>query len=141
MALIRWNPWNISSLWGEDLEFPTIPGLSRIGQGLDVYETKDFFIVEAALPGVAKDKIDVTVSDDTLRISGSYQKKEEEQGKRYFMRALNSSFNYAIRLPNEVIKSQEPEASYSQGILKLSFKKKQQEEVKKIPIKEATAQK
>jgi HSP20 family molecular chaperone IbpA len=96
MAIIRWNPWNIDRFFEDDFDLPTIPGISRLmGQGLNLYETGDSIIAEAALPGVSEDKIDVTFENGVVRVTASIEEKQEEKEKRrYFMSSMTSSFNY-----------------------------------------------
>lgn len=135
MAIVRWRPWNLSSFLEDDLDLPTIPGLSRlVGQGLNIYETEDTVVAEAAMPGIPEDRIDVTVEEGIVRISGSTEEKEEEKGKRrYFMTSMASSYNYSFRLPDG-IKDEEPEADINEGVLTLKFKKVEKAPPKKIKV-------
>lgn len=137
MAIIRWNPWSIDNIFDDEgLDMPTIPGLSRLGQGLNLYETADAVIAEVALPGVPSDKIDVTVEDGLVRVTGEQeQKKEKKENARYFMNALSTSYNYAFRLPKDVDQNTEPEASCDNGIVHLTFLKIKKTEPKRISIK------
>ena len=67
MAIIRWNPWNLDRMLDDDFEFPTIPGISKfMSQGLNLYETNDAIVAEAAIPGISEDKIDfISLTDMT----------------------------------------------------------------------------
>lgn len=136
MAIVRWRPWNLSSFFEDEFDVPTIPGLSRLmGQGLNIYETEDAVVAEAAMPGIPEDKIDVTVDNGVVRITGSVEEKEEEKGKRrYFMTSMARSFNYSFRLPEGVVKDEDPEAEVSDGVLTLTFKKVKKAPPKKIKV-------
>ncbi len=136
MAIIRWNPWNIDRFFEDDFDLPTIPGISRLmGQGLNLYETEDAVIAEAALPGVSEDKIDVTFENGVVRVTASIEEKTEEKEKRrYFMSSMTSSFNYSFRIPEGVVEANEPEAILEDGVLKLTFKKVVKKEPKKIKV-------
>ncbi|HMS22339.1 MAG TPA: Hsp20/alpha crystallin family protein [Candidatus Levybacteria bacterium] len=136
MAIIRWNPWNIDRFFEDDFDLPTIPGISRLmGQGLNLYETEDAVIAEAALPGVSEDKIDVTFENGVVRVTASIEeKKEEKEKRRYFMSSMTSSFNYSFRIPEGVVEANEPEAILEDGVLKLTFKKVVKKEPKKIKV-------
>jgi len=136
MAIIRWNPRNISSFFDEDFEFPTIPLLSRLGQGLNLYETEDSVVAEAAVPGIPEENIDVTIEDGIVRISASTEEKEEEKAKRrHFMRTLSKSYNYSFRLPEDVSPDIEPEVILADGVLTLTFPKLEKTPPKKIKVK------
>src|SRR5687767_1588431 len=135
MALIRWNPWRLSSLLDDDFEMPTLPGLSRLGQGLNIFETKDAIVAQAALPGVAEDKVDVTIEDGVVRITASTEdKQEDKEDTRYFMRSMASSFNYSFRLPEGLVKDSEPACELEDGILTVTFPKAEQIPPKKIAV-------
>lgn len=136
MAIIRWNPWNIDRFFEDDFELPTIPGVSRLmGQGLNIYETESEVVAEAALPGIPEDKIDVTYENGVVRVSATAEdKKEEKDKRRYFMSSMNTSFNYSFRLPEGVVQNVEPSAELEDGILKLTFKKVEKKEPKKITV-------
>src|SRR5438067_1880409 len=98
MALIRWNPWSIDRFFDDDWELPTIPGISRLaGQGLNLYETNDAIVAEAAVPGIPEDRIDVTVDNNIVRVTASMEEKKEDKARRrYFMSSMNASYNYAF---------------------------------------------
>lgn len=135
MAVIRWNPWNINSLLEDDWDLPTIPGISRMmGQGLNIYETEDSIVAEAAMPGIPEDKIDVSFDEGVIRVTGMMDERQEEKGKRrYFMTSMASSFNYSFRLP-QGLADEEPKAELEDGVLKLTFKKVKKAEPKKITV-------
>jgi HSP20 family molecular chaperone IbpA len=138
MALIRWNPWSIDRFFEDDWDLPTIPGISRLaGQGLNLYETENEVVAEAALPGIPEENIDVTIDEGVVRIVGANVQKEEDKSKRRnFMSTLSASYNYAFRLPQWVVADQEPVGTLADGVLTLRFQK-----VKKAPPKKVNVTK
>lgn len=135
MPIIRWNPWSIDRFFDEDFELPTIPGISRfVSQGLNLYETDNEIVAEAALPGISEDKIDVTVDEGIVRIVGSNVHKDEDKKRKTFMSTLSSSYNYAFRLPQGVIADKEPACELSDGILTVHFSKMQKTPPKRLKI-------
>lgn len=136
MPLIRWNPWNLSSFFDEDWDFPTVPGISRMmGQGLNIYETDKNIVAEVALPGIPEEKVDLSIDDGVVRISASDEKREEDKGNRkYFMSSMAQTYNYAFRLPEGISEDQEPGAVLHNGVLTLTFKKVEQVAPKKIKV-------
>lgn len=107
--------------------------LTQEPNNLTVYDDGKNIIVEAALPGLESKEINVTIDKGILRISGE-KSEEEEQGKRFYRRAMNS-FSYRLTLPNEIDEKTEPQATFKNGILSLSFTKSAATQMKKIPIK------
>lgn len=136
MAIIRWNPWNLERMFDDDFEFPTLPGISKfMAQGLNLYETEDSLVAEAAVPGLAEDKIDVTYDDGIVRITGKMEEQEEEKSKkRYYISSMSTSYSYSFRIPEGVVKDEEPKAELEHGILKLTFKKAEKKEPRKISV-------
>lgn len=136
MTLIRWNPWNLQSMLEDDWDVPTLPGLSRLaGQGLNLYETEEAVVAQAALPGITNDKVDVSVDEGIVRINATTDESTEEKNKRrYFMSSMAASYNYSFRLPQAVVDEEEPHAELDNGVLTLTFKKVQKAEPKKIKV-------
>jgi HSP20 family protein len=136
MALVRWNPWNLSSLLDDDFDFPTIPGVSRVfGQGLNIYETEQEIVAELAMPGIQDNQIDISIDKGIVRISATADdKKEEKNQRRYFMSSMSSSYNYSFRLPEGIVKEEEPEAVLQNGVLSLTFQKPEKVAPRKIKV-------
>jgi HSP20 family protein len=84
---------------------------------INVYEEKHNIVIEAELPGMKKDEIQIYLSGDNLNITGQRNEKREEQGRgthrseRYFGR-----FQRVISLPFPV-NADGIEAHYQDGIL------------------------
>lgn len=125
--------------------FPSFPNLweemeDRLGQwmgkegntGVTVSEDDKNVYVDAHLPGIKAKEIDISLNQNTLWIKG--EKKEEEQNKdKKFYRRAQSSFFYQVDLPCQVEENSE-QAQFEDGVLRVSFKKAQQSQVRKIAI-------
>ena len=137
MAIIRWNPWSLSRFLDEDLQLPTPFSNLGLGQGLNLYETENAIIAEAAVPGIPEDKIDVTVGKDgVVRISASAAEKAELKGEvRRWMNTMSRYINYSFKLPEGLVSDQEPVCELENGVLRLEFTKIQPEPPKKIQVK------
>jgi len=112
-----------------DDEWMTIPGISN---GLSVSEDEDKIYISAALPGVNPDQIEVTFDKGYLWVKGEV--KEEGDNKKYYRKAL-SSFSYRVAVPGELDQNKEPEATYKNGIMTVTFAKIPKTPPKKIMIK------
>lgn len=140
MALIRWNPWNLSSILEDDWDLPTIPGLSRLGQGLNLYETENELVAEAAVPGIKEDRIDVTYEDGVVRITGAAEEKQEEKdSRRYFMTSRASNFNYSFRVLEGLLANAEPKCELEDGVVTIRFPKTKKAPPKKITVSKKKA--
>ena len=102
----------------------------------DIHETDNEYIVEAELPGISKDNIQVTYEDGVLTISGQQQTDtvdEDKKGK--LIRSERSLTSVRRQYLLENVKEYEIKASYSDGILKVTLPKDSNKEIKKsIPI-------
>jgi HSP20 family protein len=111
-------------------EWLTLPGFSN---GLTVSEDEKNVYVDAALPGVKPEEIDVTFDKGYLWIKG--ETKEEEGDKKKYYRKASSSFSYRVAVPGELDQNAEPEASYEHGIMRVTFTKVPKTPPKKISVK------
>ena len=102
----------------------------------DIHETDNEYLVEAELPGIPKENIQVTYEDGVLTISGQHQiEKVTEDKKGSLLRSERSLTNVRRQYLLEKVKEDEIKASYSDGILKLILPKDSNKETKKsIPI-------
>ena len=102
----------------------------------DIHETDNEYLVEAELPGIPKENIQVTYEDGVLTISGQQQidiVDEDKKGK--LIRSERSSTSLRRQYLLENVKEDEIKASYSDGILKVTVPKDSNKEIKKsIPI-------
>ena len=97
---------------------------------VDTYETEDAFVVEADLPGVHQENIDVNFEQGTLTISGRRASTlpAVEQGKGaqklrvYAAERLSGAFSRSIRLP-EYVDGDQIRATFANGVLTVHIPK------------------
>lgn len=90
----------------------------------------------AELPGLAKDKVDITLEDDRLTISGSTQEEKEytDEAKVTHKERSFGSFTRTLQVPAG-LKPEDIKASMDHGILKVELPTKSKEVApKKITI-------
>ncbi|MBM3197947.1 MAG: Hsp20/alpha crystallin family protein [Chlamydiae bacterium] len=102
--------------------------------GLSLCEDKDHVIVEAALPGLSPNEIEITFEKGMLWIKGE-KKEEEEDKKRNYYRKASRSFSYHIDVPGDLDMSQEPTAEYSNGMMTVRFKKSEKHTARQIKVR------
>ena len=102
---------------------------------IDVYQTKDFFVVQAPVAGIKPEDLDISVENDFLIIKGKREKTEEIQEKDYFYQECYwGSFSRKVSLP-ENLDSSKIKASLRKGILIVKIPKITKR-FKKITIQE-----
>jgi HSP20 family protein len=103
---------------------------------IDLYETDNDLVVEASLPGISPDEVDISVVGNSLTITGEtkYTEQREEKGKYYYHERRYGTFQRNINLPVRV-NSDKAQATFQNGILKLTLPKVEEAKPKHIPLK------
>lgn len=102
---------------------------------MDVSETDKEVIVKAELPGMDPKEIDVSVRGDILTLAGERKQEKEEKGVNFHrVERSYGSFSRSIQLPAEV-DTGKVEASYKDGVLRITLPKAKAAAVKKIQVK------
>ncbi len=102
---------------------------------LDVHETEGSTVVKTSVPGVKPEDIDITISGNTLTISGETKEEEEVKEENYIRRERrNGSFSRSVMLP-EGLESDKAEATFEDGVLTLTIPKAPEAKPKVIKIK------
>jgi HSP20 family protein len=110
------------------------------GPVLDVYEDGDNLTVEAQLPGLQPDAIDVHVERGVLTISGRTAAEPESQGRNYLVREQRAGqFSRSLQLP-ATYTADPSQATYEQGILRLVFPKSEQAKPRRIQLNTGPSQ-
>jgi HSP20 family protein len=102
---------------------------------IDVAESESEFVIKAEVPGCKPEDIDISVSGNTLRISG--EKKEEEETKKkgyYHVERSYGSFRRDVTLGSEVDPAK-IEAECRNGVLTITLPKSEQAKSTKIKVK------
>jgi HSP20 family protein len=100
---------------------------------LDVVETPEAYVVRAAVPGVAKDKIEVNVEDRDVTIAVEYREEIEANGKTLWRERTFGKASRAIRLP-EAVDANAAQATHNDGVLQLTLPKIAKANSKQITI-------
>ncbi|MBM3314356.1 Hsp20/alpha crystallin family protein [candidate division WOR-3 bacterium] len=101
---------------------------------IDIEETRDDIVVRAELPGMKKEDIKVTLSGDTLTITGERKHEAEEKGKTFYrIERAYGKFQRTVVLPSEV-DGTKAKASYKAGVLGLAMPKSEREKAREIQI-------
>ena len=107
----------------------------RFVPDMEVCEKNDCYIVNADLPGLADDDLNVEVTGNRLTISGKREEEHRDEGEKYW--AYERSFGNFTRsfvLPEGTLPDQ-VEARLENGVLEVRIPKTKGEESKRIPVK------
>ncbi len=92
---------------------------------VDVKETPNAYTVEAELPGVAKEDIQVMIEDDVVTLRAEVKQLDEQRDGQRVLRSERyyGSVSRAFQLPQRVDKDAS-KARYDNGVLRLTLPKK-----------------
>lgn len=101
---------------------------------LDLSETPDAFVVEAAVPGLKPEDLNITVENNILTISGEMRQNNETKDRNYHrVERRYGSFQRTVSLPNTV-KADAINASLENGVLHLNIPKAEEVKPRRISV-------
>ena len=134
--LARWNPWrelgvanrlggrDWATRWPVPLEEPAI----------DMYETEEGLVVQATIPGIKPDDIDIKIVGDTLTIKGEVQEDKETSERSYVYRERRfGSFARVITVPD--VDASKVSADFENGVLTLHLPRLAEAQPKTVQVK------
>lgn len=119
-------------------DFPRLSReLGTFVPAVDVTEDENEIVVRAELPGIDPDKVEVSISGNSLLLSGQKEESHEDRGKDYYRSERSfGSFRRRIDLP-ESVDADRITAEYDSGVLSVRAPKRQGAGSKRIPISTA----
>jgi HSP20 family protein len=105
---------------------------------LDITTNADALVVEAALPGVRPEDVDLTVENGTLTIRGtSRHERTEGEGEYLVQEIRRGEFSRSITLPTG-LEPDKAEATFEDGVLSLRIPRSEQVKPRQIRINATT---
>jgi HSP20 family molecular chaperone IbpA len=118
--------------------FTDKPGWNDRSPAVDIRSREDAYVIDADLPGMSEEQIDVRVENDLLVISGREEKevsKEHSDGEEFLLRERTTrQFHRSFALPKDA-DAGNVEASYRNGVLTVVLNKKPESKPRQIQIK------
>lgn len=112
-------------------------GLASYAPRMNIQESADSYHIEAELPGVKKEDVQVVLKDDYLVISGEKRSiKEDEKDQYRRIERSHGSFYRTVSIPRDVDR-EKITAELADGVLKVDIMKSKEapHSVKKILLK------
>ena len=92
---------------------------------VNILDTPENFTLEMAAPGMSKKDFHIELVDVTLTISADKNMQELQEGDRYVRREYSyNAFKRTFRLPKQLVDGNGVKATYKDGILRYSSRKK-----------------
>lgn len=151
MNIVKYDPFReLRGLQDEvnrlfSLSFPRSSNQEDIVRGawspsVDIFEGKDEIVLEAELPGMKIEEVDVSIENNTITIRGERRfEKTDESDNYHRVERSYGTFTRSFTLPRNV-SSDEAKADYQNGILRVTLPKKEEAKTRKIEIKGETVE-
>jgi HSP20 family protein len=112
---------------------------------VDLYETESAFVIEADLPGVHQENVDIQFDRNTLTISGTRaatlpSREKNSQLRVFGSERVSGAFSRSIRLP-EHVDADKIAAKLTDGVLGVTVPKSSQAVPRRISISSPVSQK
>jgi HSP20 family protein len=147
MAITRWDPFRevvalqnrVNSLFRDLNDGDDPVAAASFVPAVDIYEDPQKVVLKLEVPGIEQKDLDVRVENHTLTVKGERKFEDEEpaiqEKEKNFLRIERryGSFFRAITLPSTV-DTENVQARYNAGVLKLELKKKPEAQPKQIKI-------
>ncbi len=106
---------------------------------VDIFENKNEIVLEAELPGMKPEDVDISIENNLLTLHGvrKFEKKDEQDNFHRVERSYGS-FTRSFTLPPTVA-SEQADAVFENGLLRLTLAKREEAKPRRIEIKANSA--
>jgi HSP20 family protein len=120
--------------WGAPAWDDLMSGMRAPSPSIDVIDRDDEVVVKAEIPGVRKEDVELSVTDNTLTISGETQHEEKEEKENYSRREIRrGAFSRTVTLP-AAVDTDKATAKFEDGMLVVSMPKLTKTSRKRVEI-------
>jgi len=143
------DPWNEMERWFNEFgrqgwlhpfswDWPkgmkaTAPFEGRMPR-VDMVDKDSEIVIRAELPGVKKDDLEVTLSENTVTIEAHTTREETEEKEEYYRREMSrGDFQRTLALP-ESVDDANAKASFTNGVLELTLPKMEKTPRRKVRV-------
>jgi HSP20 family protein len=130
MAIVRFSPFHefetlrhqMDRLF-EDLASSNYRAETNWQPAIEMMDRDDKIVIKASLPGVEPKDIDVSVSRDTVKLSGERSQENTTENKGFYRSEFSyGKFERTVKLP-VAIKNDSVKAEFNNGVLTLELPK------------------
>lgn len=138
MKLVRYNqldshlPVTFSGMLDKFFSDSMSVSLKQFTPAVDIVEDEKFYEIHLAVPGVGKSDFKINLLDGKLTVSGERKMEVKKEGRNFqSIETQFGNFSRSFFIPEDVL-TEQIEASYEHGILKLTLPKKEKKVAKAI---------
>jgi HSP20 family protein len=102
---------------------------------VDIFENKDQIVLEAELPGMKPEDVEISVENNVLTLHGERRFEKKDEGDNFHrVERSYGSFTRSFTLPPTVT-SENCNAEFENGVLRVTLAKREEAKARKIEIK------
>ncbi len=102
---------------------------------VDLHETEDAYTLEADLPGLTRDDIQISITEDVVTLRGTRNQRSEENKEGFHrVERVYGTFQRSFRIPGG-IDAGKVEAIFDSGVLKVTLPKPEERRPRQIEVK------
>jgi len=106
----------------------------RTAFDVDIYEDADNVVIKAEIPGMNKEDISVSLTDDTVTISGKKTEEKKVEKENYYKKEIRTgNFSRSFTLPCAVDR-EKVKATYKNGVLEIVLPKSEKAKEKEVKV-------
>ena len=125
----------IDRFFGEFAPVAAVGGRRELLPEFDLSETEEYIVLKADLAGIDAKNLDINITDNVLVVKGERKEDREEKSECFHqVERRFGAFTRSFTLPGDV-KADGIEATYKDGVLRLTIPKAETAKPKKIEVK------
>lgn len=124
---------------GQNQQQTTPPPANVYTPPLDIHETPDGLVLEADLPGVPQDQLEVRVEQNVLTIHGKVSWSAVPEGARLIYEEVRPGDYYRSFILSDEVETERIVADFSDGVLRLTLPKAAKAKPRKIEVRSSPA--
>ena len=145
MNLVTYDPFRELRTLQDELNLVFSSTLGRSGEtalgrgawnpNVDIFENKDQIVLEAELPGISPDDVNISIENNVLTIHGERKFEKKDEGENFHrVERSYGSFTRSFTLP-PTVSSDNVAATFENGVLRLELAKREEAKPRRIEIK------
>ena len=104
---------------------------------VDIFENKDQIVLEAELPGMNAEDVNISIENNVLTLHGERRFEKKDEGDNFHrVERSYGSFTRSFTLP-PTVSSENANAEFNNGVLRLTLAKREEAKPRRIEIKAA----
>ena len=147
MNIVRYDPFNELRSLQDEMNRLFSSSFTRGGSNedqimrgawnphVDIFENKDQIVLEAELPGMKAEDVEISIENNVLTLHGERKFEKKNEGDNFHrVERSYGSFTRSFTLP-PTVNSENATAEFENGVLRLTLAKREEAKPRRIEIK------